>query len=510
MNTQSASKLKANLVHLNNGYYLSKNDPLFWKKLLQRQSENEEALFHLGLDFKREARNYLEKFYVTKSEKYLVMYHKTIAQALDFVRRSFRKGYIPARLELLRLEQDIQADKNKIAKLNEPSTFSKKQIILLLVVAILISIIVGSLLHFQKSFVTNHHYAYLLPYEVIDHQPEQSLDALNNQSVVIIAEGEKSKENIVNALIMKLKADYEKEPQSAKQVLAFDEKKQELGMAIWEGGDKPIQVFIYPDNSMEMMSNQELQLWEATTVIRSALYQFAKKNGHLPTNLELLCQSYPNNYLSELPKEPFYLKNTVTAFPTKDGGWLFSFKESTPEKDLISLVKDSLMPNLSYAEDIPFQPLAISINKTNNTLSLVSENRIIRKYEASLGKDDATPEGTLLISRKIMNPDNYVPPKDNVYGTRAMELSNLNYAIHGTNHPAEIGKNISHGCIRLKNSDMEELYALVPLNTPVEISKKPSFLISSDTGYYVPNGDLYKYSDNPLEEDPFTEYHWAQ
>lgn len=211
-----------------------------------------------------------------------------------------------------------------------------------------------------------------------------------------------------------------------------------------------------------------------------------------------------------MPKEPFYLKNTVTAFPTKDGGWLFSFKESTPEKDLISLVKDSLMPNLSYAEDIPFQPLAISINKTNNTLSLVSENRIIRKYEASLGKDDATPEGTLLISRKIMNPDNYVPPKDNVYGTRAMELSNLNYAIHGTNHPAEIGKNISHGCIRLKNSDMEELYALVPLNTPVEISKKPSFLISSDTGYYVPNGDLYKYSDNPLEEDPFTEYHWAQ
>jgi lipoprotein-anchoring transpeptidase ErfK/SrfK len=41
--------------------------------------------------------------------------------------------------------------------------------------------------------------------------------------------------------------------------------------------------------------------------------------------------------------------------------------------------------------------------------------------------------------------------------------------IHGTNHEESIGKPVSHGCIRMKNADLLELYKLVDVDTPVAI-----------------------------------------
>lgn len=42
-----------------------------------------------------------------------------------------------------------------------------------------------------------------------------------------------------------------------------------------------------------------------------------------------------------------------------------------------------------------------------------------------------------------------------------------NFGIHGTLMPQSIGGNVSHGCFRMLNSQCEELYDTVPLNTPV-------------------------------------------
>lgn len=47
------------------------------------------------------------------------------------------------------------------------------------------------------------------------------------------------------------------------------------------------------------------------------------------------------------------------------------------------------------------------------------------------------------------------------------------YGIHGTNKPHSIGYNASHGCVRMKNKDIEELYGLVKYNTPVILQKGP-------------------------------------
>jgi len=43
------------------------------------------------------------------------------------------------------------------------------------------------------------------------------------------------------------------------------------------------------------------------------------------------------------------------------------------------------------------------------------------------------------------------------------------YGIHGTNKPGLIGRYVSHGCIRMKNKDIEEIYRQVSVGTPVII-----------------------------------------
>ncbi|HSP50472.1 MAG TPA: L,D-transpeptidase [Pseudolabrys sp.] len=45
------------------------------------------------------------------------------------------------------------------------------------------------------------------------------------------------------------------------------------------------------------------------------------------------------------------------------------------------------------------------------------------------------------------------------------------YAIHGTNRPELIGGFVSHGCIRMYNSDIRELYRLVAIGTPVVVEQ---------------------------------------
>lgn len=42
--------------------------------------------------------------------------------------------------------------------------------------------------------------------------------------------------------------------------------------------------------------------------------------------------------------------------------------------------------------------------------------------------------------------------------------------IHGTNHEDEIGRPASHGCIRMKNADVAELFELIRSGTPVAIT----------------------------------------
>lgn len=55
-----------------------------------------------------------------------------------------------------------------------------------------------------------------------------------------------------------------------------------------------------------------------------------------------------------------------------------------------------------------------------------------------------------------------------VLGTRRLKLGD-GYGLHGTNQPETIGRAVSHGCVRLRNEDIEKLFDMVPVGTPVFI-----------------------------------------
>ena len=58
---------------------------------------------------------------------------------------------------------------------------------------------------------------------------------------------------------------------------------------------------------------------------------------------------------------------------------------------------------------------------------------------------------------------------NNPLGARAMYLGSTLYRIHGSNEPWTIGKNVSSGCIRLRNADIIDLYSRVKVGTKVVV-----------------------------------------
>ncbi|MBI4372995.1 MAG: L,D-transpeptidase family protein [Candidatus Omnitrophica bacterium] len=120
---------------------------------------------------------------------------------------------------------------------------------------------------------------------------------------------------------------------------------------------------------------------------------------------------------------------------------------------------------------------SITVDKSENQLSLYSDGERLKTYPVATGKPDHdTPTGSFTIVNKLTNPTWYkagavVSPDspDNILGTRWLGFSLSGYGIHGTTLPETIGTAASEGCIRMFNQDVEELYAIVPLNTTVTV-----------------------------------------
>lgn len=114
-----------------------------------------------------------------------------------------------------------------------------------------------------------------------------------------------------------------------------------------------------------------------------------------------------------------------------------------------------------------YENLAIYIDINTKTLELIDKDNkeILKKYTVATGTAKTpSPIGSWTIIRKSK--------WGRGFGTRWMALNVPwgKYGIHGTNRPSSIGSAASHGCIRMKNKDVEELYDYVKIGTPVVIS----------------------------------------
>jgi lipoprotein-anchoring transpeptidase ErfK/SrfK len=109
----------------------------------------------------------------------------------------------------------------------------------------------------------------------------------------------------------------------------------------------------------------------------------------------------------------------------------------------------------------------------------------VKLYDVAVGTPTTpTPQGTFTVVNRLAHPTWFgpsgaVPPgKENPLGTRWMGLSAANYGIHGTNAPASIGRAASHGCIRMRQQDLEELFELVSVGITVELRGEPTELLA--------------------------------
>jgi len=149
-------------------------------------------------------------------------------------------------------------------------------------------------------------------------------------------------------------------------------------------------------------------------------------------------------------------------------------------------------------------PVKIDVSIGKQELKLRRGRKIIRRYPVSSSRfglgtqpgSNKTPLGKFRISDKIgvnaaagtvfvgrvpLGPNDELPATEDLVLSRILWLDGLGRTnantrdrfiyIHGTKHEDKIGQPNSHGCIRMRNADVIELFELVDVGTPVTIKK---------------------------------------
>jgi len=127
------------------------------------------------------------------------------------------------------------------------------------------------------------------------------------------------------------------------------------------------------------------------------------------------------------------------------------------------------------AAPLPAMPAAeapervfLDINPVRLQLKVYVDSRLVRTYAIAAGKPSTpSPTGIWTVREKSRWGGGF--------GTRWMRLDVPwgTFGIHGTSNPASIGLNVSGGCIRLQNRDVEELFEVVQVGVPVRVAGGP-------------------------------------
>ncbi|MCF8476906.1 MAG: L,D-transpeptidase [Pseudolabrys sp.] len=132
---------------------------------------------------------------------------------------------------------------------------------------------------------------------------------------------------------------------------------------------------------------------------------------------------------------------------------------------------------VSFRSD--YRPGTIVVATDARKLFFVLNRKQAIRYPVGVGKAGMAWHGRAYIAQKHIRPawvrvpgrTRTIPggsPR-NPMGAAAMGLDRGNYAIHGTNNPASIGGFVSHGCIRMHNADIMDLYRRAPIGTEVNV-----------------------------------------
>jgi lipoprotein-anchoring transpeptidase ErfK/SrfK len=144
------------------------------------------------------------------------------------------------------------------------------------------------------------------------------------------------------------------------------------------------------------------------------------------------------------------------------------------------------LPGLSINAYLPplIPPLRLELNLSKRKVTLFRAGEVFKSYPVAIGRPGwETPTGTFKIETMYKNPV-WINPftgeaisggdGDNPLGRRwlGFHKNGKNWAgFHGTNSVNSIGTAASHGCVRMFEKDVEELFTLVSVGTPVVVKR---------------------------------------
>ena len=164
----------------------------------------------------------------------------------------------------------------------------------------------------------------------------------------------------------------------------------------------------------------------------------------------------------------------------KGGGNKWKFE--TPRGRLVVESKETepawVPPDWHYVEEAKKKRLGLirlvrgqSIKLADGSAITVEGNEVVRKSPDGQMMPFDVAEGREIVAGKniVIPPFGTTQRKySGVLGTNRLNMGD-GYALHGTDVPTSIGTSVSHGCVRLRNEDIETLYQMVPVGTPVYI-----------------------------------------
>ncbi|WP_214658686.1 L,D-transpeptidase family protein [Candidatus Formimonas warabiya] len=132
--------------------------------------------------------------------------------------------------------------------------------------------------------------------------------------------------------------------------------------------------------------------------------------------------------------------------------------------DALAALYDQAMAS-NPGGDGPKGEVSIYIDLNKNQLHILDDGKLFKTYSVATGKSKTpSPVGEYKIIHKDLN-------WGTGFGSRWMGI-NVPwgiYGIHGTNNPYSIGRSASHGCFRMYNKDVEEIFPWIPIGTRVLI-----------------------------------------
>jgi lipoprotein-anchoring transpeptidase ErfK/SrfK len=240
-----------------------------------------------------------------------------------------------------------------------------------------------------------------------------------------------------------------------------------------------------------MVFNDNVQLLDdvrkSTGALDDSLAKIGEVSGSdaIPTNRPYLVVSIEDHRLWYKQGDNVLFTTQVATGSGKvlEGGGESHWKFETPRGRLVIQSKDEdpswIPPDWHFVEMARKRGLGIvrlnrgqSLAASDGSTIEVEGTDMVRKYrdgrvvpiEPGVEGREIVAGGNIVIPPYGTNQRKY----RGVLGTHRLNMGD-GYALHGTDHPESIGRSVSHGCIRLRNEDIETLYQMVSIGTPVFI-----------------------------------------